>query len=55
MLPPLVLLLIGSAYDGNVRLLLWPGAVAVDYGGIYVTGSSAGGSAPRATSPSATA
>ncbi|MEU4079144.1 low temperature requirement protein LtrA [Streptomyces venezuelae] len=39
-LPPLVLLLIGSAYSGRVQLLLWLGAVAVDYGGIYVTGSS---------------
>ncbi|MFC9592986.1 low temperature requirement protein A [Streptomyces sp. NPDC056944] len=39
-LPPLVLLLIGCAYDGRVQLLWWLGAVAVDYGGIYVTGSS---------------
>lgn len=39
-LPPLVLLLIGSAYSGRVQLLLWIGAVAVDYGGIYVTGAS---------------
>ncbi|WP_031004544.1 low temperature requirement protein A [Streptomyces sp. NRRL F-5727] len=39
-LPPLVLLLIGSAYTGRTQLLLWLGAVAVDYGGIYVTGSS---------------
>ncbi|MFF5970974.1 low temperature requirement protein A [Streptomyces sp. NPDC012769] len=39
-LPPLVLLLVGCAYEGNVRLLLWLGAVAIDYGGIYVTGSS---------------
>ncbi|MFI8324001.1 low temperature requirement protein A [Streptomyces sp. NPDC085529] len=39
-LPPLVLLLIGSAYTGRAQLLLWLGAVAVDYGGIYVTGSS---------------
>ncbi|MDX2297150.1 MULTISPECIES: low temperature requirement protein A [Streptomyces] len=39
-LPPLVLLLIGSGYTGRAQLLLWLGAVAVDYGGIYVTGSS---------------
>ncbi|GGY36900.1 low temperature requirement protein A [Streptomyces tanashiensis] len=39
-LPPLVLLLIGCAFDGKVQLLWWLGAVAVDYGGIYVTGSS---------------
>ncbi|MFD8210439.1 low temperature requirement protein A [Streptomyces sp. NPDC059695] len=39
-LPPLVLLLIGCAFDGRVQLLWWLGAVAVDYGGIYVTGSS---------------
>ncbi|MET9435141.1 low temperature requirement protein A [Streptomyces sp. NPDC006551] len=39
-LPPLVLLLIGSAYSGTVQLALWLGAVVVDYGGIYVTGSS---------------
>ncbi|WP_329113929.1 low temperature requirement protein A [Streptomyces sp. NBC_01353] len=38
--PPLVLLLIGSAYTGNVQLLLWLGAVVIDYGGIYVTGAS---------------
>ncbi|MFF8378677.1 low temperature requirement protein A [Streptomyces sp. NPDC015661] len=39
-LPPLVLLLIGCAYDGRAQLLWWLGAVAVDYGGIYITGSS---------------
>ncbi|MEU1231737.1 low temperature requirement protein A [Streptomyces sp. NPDC005828] len=39
-LPPLVLLLIGCAFDGRIQLLWWLGAVAVDYGGIYVTGSS---------------
>ncbi|MEU8884208.1 low temperature requirement protein A [Streptomyces hydrogenans] len=39
-LPPLALLLTGSAYTGRTQLLLWLGAVAVDYGGIYVTGSS---------------
>ncbi|GGV05918.1 low temperature requirement protein A [Streptomyces litmocidini] len=39
-LPPLVLLLTGCAYDGRAQLLWWLGAVAVDYGGIYVTGSS---------------
>ncbi|MFE5483208.1 low temperature requirement protein A [Streptomyces sp. NPDC056527] len=38
--PPLVLLLIGSAYTGKVQLLLWLGAVVIDYGGIYVTGAS---------------
>lgn len=38
--PPLVLLLIGSAYTGKVQLLLWLGAVAIDYGGIYLTGGS---------------
>ncbi|WP_137992331.1 low temperature requirement protein A [Streptomyces vilmorinianum] len=38
--PPLVLLLIGSAYSGKTQLLLWLGAVAIDYGGIYVTGGS---------------
>ncbi|MFH8623014.1 low temperature requirement protein A [Streptomyces vietnamensis] len=39
-LPPLVLLLIGCAYDGRAQLLWWLGAVVVDYGGIYITGSS---------------
>ncbi|MEU7070383.1 low temperature requirement protein A [Streptomyces narbonensis] len=39
-LPPLVLLLVGCAYSGKVQLLLWTVAVAVDYGGIFVTGSS---------------
>ncbi|MGW2200905.1 low temperature requirement protein A [Streptomyces sp. NPDC001774] len=38
--PPMVLLLIGSAYSGKVQLLLWLGAVVIDYGGIYVTGAS---------------
>ncbi|MER8043450.1 low temperature requirement protein A [Streptomyces sp. NPDC094032] len=38
--PPFVLLLMGCAYEGPARLLLWLGAVVVDYGGIYVTGSS---------------
>ncbi|MFE1382259.1 low temperature requirement protein A [Streptomyces sp. NPDC058740] len=38
--PPFVLLLVGCAYDGTLRLVLWLAAVAVDYGGIYVTGSS---------------
>lgn len=38
--PPFVLLLMGCAYDGTPRLLLWLGAVVVDYGGIYVTGAS---------------
>ncbi|MFD0369157.1 low temperature requirement protein A [Streptomyces sp. NPDC127114] len=39
-LPPFALLLAGCAYDGTPRLLLWLGAVAVDYGAIYVTGAS---------------
>ncbi|MFI8519675.1 low temperature requirement protein A [Streptomyces sp. NPDC085481] len=39
-LPPLVLLLVGCAYDGTPRLALWLCAVAIDYGGIYVTGAS---------------
>ncbi|MEU6975247.1 low temperature requirement protein A [Streptomyces sp. NPDC046371] len=38
--PPFVLLLMGCAYDGPPRLLLWLGAVVVDYGGVYVTGAS---------------
>ncbi|MEU7026226.1 low temperature requirement protein A [Streptomyces sp. NPDC046275] len=38
--PPLALLLAGCAYDGVPRLLLWLGAVVLDYGGIYVTGGS---------------
>ncbi|MFD7977188.1 low temperature requirement protein A [Streptomyces sp. NPDC059071] len=38
--PPFALLLAGCAYDGTPRLLLWLGAVAVDYGAIYVTGAS---------------
>ncbi|MEU8760566.1 low temperature requirement protein A [Streptomyces sp. NPDC048659] len=38
--PPSVLLLAGCAYEGTPRLVLWLSAVAVDYGGIYVTGSS---------------
>lgn len=54
-LPPLVLLLIGCAYDGRVQLLLWLGAVAVDYGGIYVTGSSGWRVNSPGTSPSGTA
>ncbi|MFH9727311.1 low temperature requirement protein A [Streptomyces sp. NPDC017254] len=46
-LPPLVPLLIGSAYSGRPQLLLWLAAVAIDYGGVYVTGSSGW----RVTSP----
>ncbi|MET7754496.1 low temperature requirement protein A [Streptomyces sp. NPDC005389] len=38
--PPLMLLLIGSSYSGRVQLLLWLGAVAVDYLGIFVTGAT---------------
>ncbi|MFI8962222.1 low temperature requirement protein A [Streptomyces sp. NPDC053493] len=38
--PPLALLLVGCAYDGTPRLLMWLGAVAIDYGGIYLTGAS---------------
>ncbi|WP_370415791.1 low temperature requirement protein A [Streptomyces fradiae] len=38
--PPLALLLAGCAYEGTPRLLLWLGAVLIDYGGIYVTGAS---------------
>ncbi|MFJ3905374.1 low temperature requirement protein A [Streptomyces sp. NPDC090025] len=39
-LPPFALLLIGCWYEGTPRLLLWLGAVVIDYGGVYVTGSS---------------
>lgn len=38
--PPFALLLLGCTYQGTPRLLLWLGAVVIDYGGIYVTGSS---------------
>ncbi|MEU9012761.1 low temperature requirement protein A [Streptomyces sp. NPDC048479] len=45
--PPFVLLLIGSAFTGTTQVLLWLGAVVIDYLGIYVTGSSGW----RVTSP----
>ncbi|MFF3453582.1 low temperature requirement protein A [Streptomyces sp. NPDC002730] len=45
--PPFVLLLIGSAFTGVTQVLLWLGAVVIDYLGIYVTGSSGW----RVTSP----
>lgn len=38
--PPFVLLLVGSAFTGVTQILIWLGAVAVDYGGIWITGSS---------------
>ncbi|MEU0397383.1 low temperature requirement protein A [Streptomyces sp. NPDC006208] len=38
--PPFVLLLVGSAFTGLTQVLIWLGAVAIDYGGIYITGSS---------------
>jgi len=38
--PPFALLLIGSAYTGLTQMLIWLGAVAIDYLGIYLTGSS---------------
>ncbi|MFC7220491.1 low temperature requirement protein A [Streptomyces polyrhachis] len=39
-LPPFVLLLAGSQLHGRAQVLVWLGAVAIDYLGIYVTGSS---------------
>jgi low temperature requirement protein LtrA len=45
--PPFVLLLIGSALTGVAQLLVWLGAVVIDYVGIYVTGASGW----RVTSP----
>lgn len=45
--PPFVLLLVGSALTGVVQVLVWIGAVLIDYCGIYVTGSSGW----RVTSP----
>jgi low temperature requirement protein LtrA len=38
--PPFVLLLVGSAFSGVTQVLVWLGAVVIDYGGIYITGSS---------------
>ncbi|MER5464933.1 low temperature requirement protein A [Streptomyces sp. NPDC002668] len=38
--PPFVLLLIGSSFTGVTQVLLWLGAVVIDYFGIYVTGAS---------------
>ncbi|WUC49920.1 low temperature requirement protein A [Streptomyces sp. NBC_00554] len=38
--PPFVLLLVGSAFTGITQILIWLGAVLIDYLGIYVTGSS---------------
>ncbi|MEO3755504.1 low temperature requirement protein A [Streptomyces sp. B6B3] len=46
-LPPCVLLLVGCGLSGYPQVLLWLGAVAIDYLGIYVTG----GSGWRVTSP----
>lgn len=45
--PPFVLLLVGSALTGVAQVLVWLGAVLIDYCGIYVTGSSGW----RVTSP----
>lgn len=38
--PPFALLLVGSAFTGITQILIWLGAVLIDYLGIYVTGSS---------------
>ncbi|MFF7201458.1 low temperature requirement protein A [Streptomyces sp. NPDC008141] len=38
--PPFVLLLVGSAFTGVTQVLIWLGAVAIDYSGIWITGSS---------------
>ncbi|TGA92607.1 low temperature requirement protein A, partial [Streptomyces sp. MZ04] len=38
--PPFALLLVGSAFSGRAQVLLWLGAVAVDYFGIYLVGGS---------------
>ena len=38
--PPFALLLAGSAFSGLAQVLLWLGAVAVDYFGIYLVGGS---------------
>ncbi|WP_327326005.1 low temperature requirement protein A [Streptomyces sp. NBC_01210] len=45
--PPFVLLLIGSVFTGVTQVLLWLGAVVIDYFGVYVTGASGW----RVTSP----
>ncbi|MEH0530684.1 Low temperature requirement protein LtrA [Streptomyces sp. 1222.2] len=39
-LPPFTLLLVGSAFDGVTRTLIWLAAVVIDYAGIFVTGRS---------------
>jgi low temperature requirement protein LtrA len=38
--PPFALLLAGSAFSGVAQVLLWLGAVVVDYFGIYLVGGS---------------
>ncbi|MFF3311484.1 low temperature requirement protein A [Streptomyces sp. NPDC002952] len=38
--PPLALLLAGTAFSDFWQIMLWLGAVVVDYLGVYVTGSS---------------
>jgi low temperature requirement protein LtrA len=38
--PPFALLLVGSRLTGVAQVLVWLGAVAIDYFGIYLTGSS---------------
>ncbi|TLS44563.1 low temperature requirement protein A [Streptomyces montanus] len=38
--PPFALLVVGSAFTGLTQVLIWLGAVLIDYLGIYVTGSS---------------
>ncbi|WP_327315809.1 low temperature requirement protein A [Streptomyces sp. NBC_01235] len=38
--PPFALLLVGSAFSGLAQVLLWLGAVAIDYLGIYLVGGS---------------
>ncbi|MFF5494354.1 low temperature requirement protein A [Streptomyces aquilus] len=38
--PPFALLLIGAAFTGTTRILIWLAAVLIDYLGIFVTGKS---------------
>jgi low temperature requirement protein LtrA len=39
-LPPFALLLLGAAFEGVPRILIWLSAVAIDYAGIFITGKS---------------
>jgi hypothetical protein len=48
------LILLAGFLEGNVRIAVWVGALAIDYLGHEVVGSDRAGGSRRSTSPSGT-